>query len=56
MTKLSYFLIVMGWKKFLVIKEQYYENLVKVFYSNMIMRSSDIIVTSVGGIHIEFDD
>ena len=50
---LSYFLIVMGW---LVIKEQYYENLVKVFYSNMIMGSSNRIVTSVGGIHIEFDD
>ena len=53
---LSYFLIAMGWKNILVIKEQYYENLVKVFYSNMIMGSLDRIVTSVGGIHIDFDD
>ena len=53
---LSYFLIAMGWKNVLVIKEQYYENLAKVFHSNMIMGSSDRIVTSVGGIHIEFDD
>ena len=53
---LSYFLIAMGWKNVLVIKEQYYENLVKVFYSNMIIGSSNRIVISVGGIHIEFDD
>ena len=52
---LSYFLIAIGWKNVLVIKEQYYKNLVKVFHSNMIMGSSDRIVTSVGGIHIEFD-
>ena len=32
------------------------KNLVKVFYSNMIMGFSNIIVTSVGGIHIVFDD
>ena len=30
---LSDFLITKGWKNVLVVKEQYYENLVKVFYS-----------------------
>lgn len=54
---LSEFLIDIGWKNVLVIKEKYSENLVKVFYSNMIITSefSGRIVTNVGGIPIEFD-
>ena len=52
---LSDFLITMGWINVLVVKKQYYENLVNLFYSNMDMEISDKIVTSVGGIHIEFD-
>ena len=32
---LSDFLITMGWKDVLVVKEQYFETLVKVFYTNM---------------------
>ena len=49
------FLITMGWENVLVVKEHYYENLVKLFYSNMDMEASDKIVTSVGGVRIEFD-
>ena len=52
---LSDFLITMGWKDVLVVKEQYFENLVKVFYTNMDTEISDKIVTSVGGVRIEFD-
>ena len=36
---LSDFLIAMGWKNVLVVKECYYENSVKVFYSNMVISS-----------------
>lgn len=36
---LSDFLITMGWKNVLVVKGQYYENLGKVFYSNMDMET-----------------
>ena len=49
------FLIAMGWKNVLVVNEHYYENLVKVFYSNMDTEVSDRIVTNVGGVHIAFD-
>lgn len=54
---LSDFIIDMGWKNVFVIKERYYENLVKVFYSNMAIFSqiTNRIVTSVEEIHIEFD-
>ena len=49
------FLITMGWKNVLDVKKHYYENLVKVFYSNMDTEVSDKIVTNVAGVHIEFD-
>ena len=49
------FLIAMGWKNVLAVNEHYYENLVKVFYSNMDIEVSNRIVTNVGGVHIEFD-
>lgn len=48
-------LIAMGWKNVLVVNDPYYENLVKVFYSNMDTDVSNRIVTNVGRIHIEFD-
>ena len=53
----SDFLIGMGWKNVLFVKERYYENLVKVFYSNMVISSefSNRIFTIVGRIRIEFD-
>ena len=53
----SDFLIAIGWKIFLVVKERYYENLAKVFYSNMVisLEFSNRIFTSVGRIRIEFD-
>ena len=49
------FLIAMGWKNVLVVKEHYYENLVNVFYSNMDTEVLNRIVINVGGVHIEFD-
>ena len=51
------FLISMGWKNVLVVKERYYENLVKLFYLNMVifLEFSNRIAISVGRIHIEFD-
>ena len=52
---LNDFLITMGWKNVLVVKERYYENLVKVFHSNMDTEVSNRIVSNVGGVHIEFD-
>ena len=45
----------MGWKNVLVVNDPYYENLVKVFYSNMDMDVSNRIITNVGRVHIEFD-
>ncbi|KAH9791901.1 hypothetical protein KPL71_003915 [Citrus sinensis] len=48
-------LIAMGWKNMLVVNDPYYENLVKVFYSNMDTELSNRIVTNVGRVHIEFD-
>ena len=45
----------MGWKNVLVVKKPYYENLVKALYSNMDVEISDKIVTSIGGVHVEFD-
>ena len=35
----SDFLIAMGWKNVLVVKERYYENLVKVFYSRLFLQN-----------------
>ncbi|KAH9704323.1 hypothetical protein KPL70_011410 [Citrus sinensis] len=48
-------IIAMGWKNVLVVNDPYYENLVKVFYSNMDTELSNRIVTNVGRVHIEFD-
>ena len=46
-----------GWTNTLVLKERYSLNLVRVFYSNMLISSqtTNRIVTSIGGIPIEFD-
>ena len=48
---ISDFLVDMGWTNALVLKEQYYPNLVKVFYLNMLISSqtTNRIITSVGG-------
>ena len=46
------------WNKALSIEEHVYENLVRVFYSNMELSSSRQvqIITFIGGVHIEFDE
>lgn len=48
-------LVDMGWTNVLVIKERVYLNLVRVFYSNMVISSqtTNRVVTNVGGISIE---
>lgn len=50
-------LVNMGWENALVLREPVYLNLVRVFYSNMIISSNTAsrIVTNIAGILIEFD-
>lgn len=45
------------WNETLGIKEHVYENLVRVFYSNMDLSTTRQvqIITFIGGVHIEFD-
>ena len=47
-----------GWINALVIEENVYPDLVKVFYSNMdtSAEKENQVITNVGGVSIEFDD
>ena len=50
--------ILVQWEEALSIDENVYENLVRVFYSNIELSATRQIkiITSVGGVRIEFDE
>lgn len=54
---LSNLLVDMGWTNALVLRKPYFMNLIKVFYSSMLISSQTInrVVTSIRRIPIEFD-
>ncbi|KAH9743819.1 hypothetical protein KPL70_003436 [Citrus sinensis] len=57
-TEAEYIAVDVGWIDALLIEENVYPDLVKVFYSNMdcSVEKENRVITTVGGVLIEFDD